>query len=206
MADFNPLRAAFATADLLSPAPAASRSLNPHRRARKAAAPAPVIERVLVDQRDFSPSQAIVVPPGRGQIEIHFTAPAFRSPNSIQFSYMLEGFDHEWTQSGGRRAAYYTNIPPGEYRFRVRVETGDASAENAIAVQLTPHFYQTLAFYALTSVIILTICASVYSWRMNELRGRERKLLALVNEKTAALRDSERMLRRSRDETRVAGT
>lgn len=166
----------------------------------RADAPNPIVERILVDQRDFSPSETVIVPPGRGQIEIQFTAPAFRSPNSIQFSYMLEGFDREWTQAGARRAAYYTNIPPGEYRFRVRVETGDATAETVLPFQLTPHFYQTLAFYALSSVIVLTICASVYGWRVNELRGRERRLLALVNEKTAALRDSERMLRRSRDE------
>lgn len=165
-----------------------------------AEAPSPIIERVLADQRVFSPVQDIVVPPGRGQLEIQFTAPAFRSPKSVQFSYMLEGFDRDWTQAGSRRVAYYTNIPPGEYKFRVRVETGEASSETVLPVELTPHFYQTLAFYALGGVIILTFCASFYSWRMNELRNREKTLLALVNEKTAALRDSERMLRRSRDE------
>lgn len=162
--------------------------------------PTPVVERVLIDQRDYPAGQAFIVPPGRGQIEIQFTAPAFRSPNSIQFSYLLEGFDKDWTPAGSRRAAYYTNIPPGDYKFRVRVDNGDASVESVLPFRLTPHFYQTLAFYALTAVIILTICATIYNWRVNELRGREQKLLACINDKTAALRESERMLRRSRDD------
>jgi ligand-binding sensor domain-containing protein len=166
--------------------------------------PVPAVERVLIDQRTFSPFQSVLAPPGKGQLEIQFAAPEFRSPNSVQFSYMLEGFEKEWTPAGNRRTAYYTNIPPGEYRFRIRVNTGgNANSETVLPVSLTPHFYQTLAFYTFTSVLILTGCATFYGWRVNELRDRERNLLALVHEKTAALRDSERMLRRSRDELEI---
>ena len=53
-------------------------------------------------------------------LEFQFTAPSFIAPEKVQFRYMLEGFDKDWTQAGNRRVAYYTNIPPAEYHFRVR--------------------------------------------------------------------------------------
>src|ERR1039458_10798742 len=57
--------------------------------------------------------------PGAGKLEIHYTAVRLRSPERTRFKYWLEGFESGWTDAGQRRAAYYTNIPAGDYRFHV---------------------------------------------------------------------------------------
>ncbi|MDQ2774896.1 MAG: hypothetical protein M3Y57_08235 [Acidobacteriota bacterium] len=161
-----------------------------------------VIEKVIADQTDFPAGRPVIVLPGRGQLEFQFTAPVFTNPEFVQFSYMLEGFDKGWTEAGTRRAAYYTNLPHGEYRFRVRVSGGGTSTDPGATVPITlkPHYYQTLAFFVLLGIVAVGICAATYGWRMKQLGVRERTLLVIVNEKTSALRESERQVRRSRDE------
>ena len=88
--------------------------------------PPPVeIERVIVDHQSFNPRSAAQARPGRGELEFQFTAPSFVAPDKIQFRYQLEGFDKTWIEAGARRAAYYTNMPPGKYTFRVMAANSD---------------------------------------------------------------------------------
>ncbi len=47
------------------------------------------------------------------------------TPQKVRYRYMLEGFDHHWTDAGPRRTAYYTNIPAGSYTFRVQAANND---------------------------------------------------------------------------------
>jgi signal transduction histidine kinase/ligand-binding sensor domain-containing protein len=164
--------------------------------------PPALLERVLVDNREYPAGKPLRVPPGKGQLEFQFTAPSFIAPEKLQFRYMLEGFDKDWNQAGNRRIAYYTNIPYGEYRFRVLAGNDRVWGERgpALALDLEPHYYQTTAFFLLLGLAVLTLCAAAYRFRVKQLKTREQKLLLLVNERTSALQESERQLRRSRDE------
>jgi len=177
---------------------------DPVRLNEGAALPA-IIERAVVDGKDYIARQPLTVPPGRGDLQFEFSAPTFSGAETVQFRYMLEGFDKDWLDAGTRRSAYYTNIPHGEYRFRVRAGKGDnwKDAGAGVAVTLEPHYYQTLPFYLLVGMAAIGLCAVAYSWRVNQLKRREQILLELVNERTAALRESERQLRRSRDELEI---
>ncbi len=127
-------------------------------------APPPVaIERFAVDDRDeslgpgFDPADAARIGAGHLRFQFDYAALSFASPQKVRYQYMLHGFDHDWTDAGTRRTAYYTNISPGTYRFRVRAVTDDtrfpahtdSTAENpvsSLAFVLLPHFYQTLWF------------------------------------------------------------
>ncbi len=161
-----------------------------------------VIEHVLVDNKEMPADGPLVTPPGKGQLEFQFTAPTFIAPQKLQFRYMLEGFDRDWVQAGSRRVAYYTNIPHGEYRFRVRAGIGDLwNTNNAnVEISLEPHFYQTTVFNLLVLLAAFSLCAGAYRLRVSQLKMREAKLVVLVNERTSALQESEKQLRRSRDE------
>jgi len=167
--------------------------------------PRVVLERVIVDNRELGVDKPLTVPPGKGQLEFQFTAPSFIAPEKLQFRYMLEGFDKDWTQAGGRRAAYYTNIPHGDYRFRVAAGNGQGWSKDgpALSIDLEPHYYQTTAFFLMVALAGITLFAGAYRFRMKQLKVKERKLLLLVNERTSALQESERQLRRSRDELEV---
>jgi signal transduction histidine kinase/ligand-binding sensor domain-containing protein len=164
-----------------------------------------VVERVLADNKEVAFDRPVVIPPGKGQLQFEFTAPSFVAPEKIQFRYMLEGFDKDWTQAGGRRVAYYTNIPHGEYRFRVRAGNDDKWSASSPVVSLTlqPFFYQTTTFMVLVVITGVSLCALAYRLRVNQLKMREQKLVLLVNERTSALQESERQLRHSRDELEI---
>ncbi len=164
-----------------------------------------LVERILADNRQVDPYKPVIVPPGKGQLEFQFTAPSFIAPEKLQFRYMLEGFDKDWTSAGTRRVAYYTNIPHGEYRFRVRAGMNDewGPAGESVSLTLQPHFYETVTFNIVLVLIGASVCAGIYRLRVNQLKVRERKLVSLVNERTSALQESERQLRRSRDELEV---
>jgi signal transduction histidine kinase/ligand-binding sensor domain-containing protein len=177
--------------------------VNPAHLVRNELPPPVVLERVLVDNKDLPLNKSLVVPPGKGQLEFQFTAPSFIAPEKVQFRYMLEGFDKDWTRAGTRRVAYYTNIPPGEYYFRVVACNNDQvwSTDAAVlSLTLQPHYYQTVAFDFFLGLMILSLGAGGYGWRVNQLKMREETLRLLVNERTSALQESETQLRRSRDE------
>lgn len=176
--------------------------VDPANLVNNAPPPPVVLERVVIDNRELPADGPLTVPPGKGQLEFQFTAPSFIAPEKLQFRYMLEGFDKDWMQAGTRRIAYYTNIPHGEYRFRVLAgnDRGWGARGPALNMNLEPHYYQTTAFYIVMALGALSIFAGLYRLRVKQLKLREQRLLELVNERTYALQESESQLRRSRDE------
>ncbi len=92
-------------------------------------APTVVVERLQHGDRWYLPDRAIEIDSPRRDVELQFTALSFREPRNVHFRYRLEGYDHDWYDVGTRRSAFYTNLPPGRYRFRVEARTGDANAE-----------------------------------------------------------------------------
>jgi signal transduction histidine kinase/ligand-binding sensor domain-containing protein len=168
-------------------------------------APPVLVEKVVVGPKEFSTNKRVVVPPSRRQLEFHFTALELGTPGAVQFRYILDGFDKEWTSSGNRRVAYYTNIPPGSYRFRVMARTGGGawSAAASVPVELQPYFYETKTFDVIAFLFLGGLCAAGYWLRIKQLKIREQKLIRLVDERTQALRESERQLRQSRDQLEI---
>jgi signal transduction histidine kinase len=99
---------------------------------------------------------SVVIPPGTGKLRIDFTSPSLASPDRIGFQYRLEGFEDAWTSTGRVRSAFYTNIPPGRYRFHVVARGGGlrgSAADAVLPIVWQPHFYQTAWFYAALAVL-----------------------------------------------------
>src|SRR5208283_4052116 len=105
-------------------------------------------------------------------LEFHYTALTFLFPEFTQFRYKLEGFDADWVEASHRRAAYYTNVPPGRYRFRVMARDMDSAwnESTAFPLEARPRFYQTLWFAALCLVAVSTAGVGFYQIRVRELR------------------------------------
>src|SRR5665213_2010532 len=86
------------------------------------------------------------IPPGHGDLEFSYTALDFRAPEKCRFKYKLEGVNSDWIEAGSRRTAFYNNIYPGQYRFRVIACDKDGvwnEAGASLALFLQPHFWQT---------------------------------------------------------------
>jgi signal transduction histidine kinase/CheY-like chemotaxis protein/ligand-binding sensor domain-containing protein len=126
-----------------------------------------------------------------GNLEFHYTALTFLFPEFTQFRYRLEGFDAGWVEAGNRRAAYYTNVPPGAYRFRVMARNMDSAWNESgasFSLEARPRFYQTFWFAALCVLAVFTAWVGFYRIRVRELRRSEHRLAERVEERTGELR------------------
>ncbi|HLG12903.1 MAG TPA: two-component regulator propeller domain-containing protein [Blastocatellia bacterium] len=152
--------------------------------------PPVIVEQAIVDKREIDPTQKAGVSPGSGELEFHYTALSFLAPEKVKFKYKLEGFDKTWVDAGTRRVAYYTNIPPGEYRFRVMACNNDGVWNEAGAsfdFYLKPHFYQTSWFWGLCSIGLALVLLQGYRLRVGQLKAREKNLALRVDERTKEL-------------------
>jgi signal transduction histidine kinase/ligand-binding sensor domain-containing protein len=115
-----------------------------------------LVETVRIDGREVAPSDLRAVPPGSSALEIDYTATALSFPERVQFRYRLEGADPTWRDVGTRRRAYYTDLSPRSYRFRVSANDGDGNWIEAAAwsFRVLPAWYQTLWFRALAILLI----------------------------------------------------
>ncbi|MGB7720140.1 MAG: response regulator [Bryobacteraceae bacterium] len=142
-----------------------------------------------------------------GNLEFHFTALTFLFPEFTQFRYMLEGFDADWVEAGNRRVAYYTNIPPGAYRFRVMARNMDSAWNESgasFSLDARPRFYQTFWFAALCLVATCSTGAGFYRIRVRDLRRSERRLAERVGERTAELRREVEVRQRAEESAQAA--
>jgi ligand-binding sensor domain-containing protein/signal transduction histidine kinase len=144
--------------------------------------PMPVlIEKVLAGDRPVPLSGEVVIPPGHGKLEIDFTACNLGAPQRESFRYKLEGFDETWTSASRYRAAYYTNLPPGRYRFRVLASDAGSPLnppEASLAFVWLPAFYQTAWFYALCAAGLAAIVWAAAILHARQTRARYALLLA----------------------------
>ena len=152
----------------------------------------PLLESVIDDDKPLSIIGRIVIPPGKKQIEFHFTAPGSATPEKLNFSYQIEGFDKGWVNAGNRRVGYYTNFPAGDFNFRIRACVFDSCTENQslIPVSVQPSFYETTWFVLLVPLVLGSGIFALHKVRVRQLKDRERKLLRLVDERTLELRES----------------
>jgi len=137
--------------------------------------PPPIaIEQLFVDNQSVPLTQKLTLSPGIARLDFYYTALSFIAPENVRFKYKLEGFDADWIDGGGRRLASYTNLRPGNYRFRVIAANNDGvwnESGAALDIYLKPRFYQTYWFYLLC-VLLLAITA----WQLYRLRVRRMAL------------------------------
>ena len=115
----------------------------------------------------------------------------FRSPDDNQHFYMLENLDNAWRKTGPEKRAYYYNVPPGRYIFRVKVSNGDGIwAEKAITLVISPPWWRTWWAYLLY-VVSSVIIAWLFTWyRSRKLKEENLLLEEKVIKRTKELEQS----------------
>jgi ligand-binding sensor domain-containing protein/signal transduction histidine kinase len=152
-------------------------------------APPVLIEQVFADDRPATFSTPLILPPGAGKLEVHYTAIRLRSPERIRFKHWMEGFDRDWTDAGQRRVAYYTNLPHGDYRFHVIAYEMNAprnATEETLAIKWQPHFYQTAWFLALWAFMAASAAWGGYWLHVRNIR---RRFAAVLEERNRLARE-----------------
>ncbi len=140
------------------------------------AAPQVHVDLVKADGREVARGGTVTVPPGKGELEFDFDALTFIAPQKTHFRYRLEGYDNDWVEAGNRRMAFYTNLKPGSYTFRVIAANADGvwnEQGDTVAISLRPHYYQTAWFYLLGGVMALAALRGSYAWRVRHLMHKQ---------------------------------
>ncbi len=155
--------------------------------------PPVVIESVSIDDRMSDPGQATDVSPGHTRFSFEYAGLSFIAPHRVRFKYKLEGFDRDWIDAGTRRVAYYTNLPPRRYRFRVMARNSDGiwnEAGASFAFRLRPHFYQTYWFDFLLLTALGLLVYEIYRFRVKQVEAQFNAVLAERNRIAREIHDT----------------
>jgi len=125
-------------------------------------------------------SASMKLSPEQQNINFGFTALDFSPLARYSYSYRLDGFDEDWVPARDRKYAMYTNLSPGKYVFRVRVdnpETGE-NGENGKET-VFPFVIQTplyLRWYSLLTYFVLLVLAAYLAFRIRNSIRLEKKI------------------------------
>jgi signal transduction histidine kinase len=138
---------------------------------------------------------AISLPAGSQSVTFLFAAPGYADARSVRFRFQLEGYNEDWVRAQPtQRGATYTNLDPGNYRFRLQAAGRDGiwgEPGRTLDVLLQPAwwqlwFVQPLAALA-AAVLLGSIIVSVFQTRLRLTRRRNELLEQEVAARTTEL-------------------
>jgi signal transduction histidine kinase len=151
------------------------------------------IRSVVADAKNYSPFSHPNFPALTKNLEIDYAGLSLSIPERVRFRYKLGGWDKEWHEAGGHRAAFFTGLRPGTYSFRVVACNNDGvwNEEGAtLDFVIAPAWFQTNWFYALCVAAFLTALWALYQLRVRQLhRQFAIGIEARVNERTRIARE-----------------
>jgi signal transduction histidine kinase/ligand-binding sensor domain-containing protein len=163
--------------------------------------PPPVhIEQIVADRKAYwqnsagdSSSLRTRLPPLVRDLAIDYTALSLVVPEKVHFRLKLEGWDRDWKDAGNERKAFYSNLPPRNYRFRV-VACNNSGVWNEAGTFLdfsvAPAYYQTIWFRSLCVAAFLVLLWGLYQLRLQQLaREFNAGVEARINERTRIARE-----------------
>jgi signal transduction histidine kinase/ligand-binding sensor domain-containing protein/CheY-like chemotaxis protein len=151
---------------------------------------------------------SIVLAPGkRNHLEFYYSAVDLLGTGKVRFRYKLEGWDSDWAEAAGQQTAFYNQLKPGEYRFRVAASNSDGvwnEQSAAISFRLAPYFYETWVFYVLTALTGVLALAGIHRLRVHRVQKTAELLTRLVQERTNELQIAEAQARQASFEAQAA--
>lgn len=167
--------------------------------------PAPHIENLKVANQTVELKDELVFDYQENNITFNYLGFWYQNPGAVTFQYQLENYDHEWIKSRDRTATY-SNLPPGDYTFKLKASNDELfSSEQIASVHfiIQPPFWKRIWFYVLCFVLA---GAGVYGF----IHYREKKLLAdkheleeKVKERTAEILKMNHEIRHQAEEIKA---
>jgi len=152
--------------------------------------PPPVhIEKVIADREEYGENLSGEaqskphLPPLVRQLEIDYAALSLVAPEKVSFRYKLEGWDRDWQDAGTRRQAFYSNLPPRNYTFRVKACNNSGlwnEAGTSLDFSIAPAYYQTYWFRLSCLAAFVALLWALHRWRIRQLKGQEKRLRDVV--------------------------
>ena len=139
------------------------------------------VEQIIADRKTYDvtseSNHGPNLPPLIRDLQIDYTALSLVAPEKIRFRYMLEGRDHSWQEADNRRQAFYTDLSPGNYRFRVMACNNSGvwnEAGTFLDFSIAPAYYQTSWFRVLVVAAFLIFLGVLYQLRVRQVARQVR--------------------------------
>ena len=167
--------------------------LDPSSLNQNSLAPPVHIEGITADGREIGGAGHVSLPVKVRSIHIAFTALSFAAPRKVRFRYKLQPYDQDWSSPVSLREATYTNLPPGNYEFRVIACNNDGvwnTSGDTFSFFIPPAFYQTLSFKVLMAITAGALLSFFYLLRLKQATaGVQKRLLAQMEERERIARE-----------------
>jgi signal transduction histidine kinase/ligand-binding sensor domain-containing protein/CheY-like chemotaxis protein len=153
-------------------------------------------------------TNALTVNHDQNILSFEFAALSYAAPKQNHYRYKLDGFESAWNETdSARRFVTYTNLPAGNYTFRVEGTNDDGVwSDQAVALNLTvlPPWWETVWFRGAVSVLLIGLVLGGYQWRIRAIARRNRDLEREVARQTSALQQRTQELQASEEQLRQA--
>lgn len=148
------------------------------------------IDSLLTQKRQLNPDSTIILTHQDKFFTIEFALADYKTPSQNKYSYMLEGFEPDWSKPSNNNLARYYNIPPGDYLFKVKAASvgenwNDQILEIPIVVK--DAFYNTWWFLITALVAATTMLLGLFRLRIYRIEQGRRKLEEEVTLRTQEL-------------------
>ncbi|MBC8051498.1 MAG: response regulator [Sphingobacteriaceae bacterium] len=156
-------------------------------------------------QEHISHTKKIVLSYKQSAFNIEFSALSFTLPESNRYAFKLEGLDKDWTYTKDRKA-YYTNLDPGEYTFKIKAANNDgywSEKEATLQIVITPPYWLTWWFKALVVIVFFGLIYAFYRYRMSLIEVQKTALEKQVAERTKEVVEQSNQLQAMNEELQV---
>lgn len=171
--------------------------------------PEVIIEELRVDKQLADIKKPLIFEPGIKRYTFKYTALSLYEPSKVQFKYKLEGFDAEWVEVENIRSVSYTNLPNGNYIFKVQASNNDGiwnEKGTQLKFTIKPRITETLLFYILTLIVSFSIVFAVYMWRISEMKKKQEELEHLIQVRTHEVTEKNHVLEQQKAEIQSQNT
>lgn len=113
-------------------------------------------------------------------LRFDFIGISLSHPQTVIYSFMLEGYDEDWSEPTHAQSAVYTNLPPGHYRFKVKAENADGVSsikEAMVNFTILPALYQRRSFQIIIILIVALLFFATGAYFMHLKRKKQRREL-----------------------------
>ena len=147
--------------------------------------PPPVhIEQITANGKTYDATRGLRLPPRVHDLTIDYTALSLAAPEKIHFRFKLEGQDRDWREVVNTREVQYSNLAPGNYRFRVSASNNSGvwnEKGDVLDFSIAPAYYQTNWFRALCAATFLALLWAAYQFRVRQLQRESRQLRDVID-------------------------
>lgn len=157
-------------------------------------------------QRHISETEQIVLSHKDVSFSFEFAALSYTDAEKNQYAYFMENFDEDWNYIGNRRYVNYTNLPPGDYTFRVKGSNNDGVWNEegvSVKIKILPPYWRTWWFYLLIAVGIMSLGYLFMNMRVKDLQQAKKQLYDEVAARTRQLLEEKSRVEKANAEVRI---